>query len=71
MHMCTPLMFWIAHVHGLLLVIIKAHRVLFVRWHVAVTDLEVIKIVSCSAGHEIFSAYYYENAKNSWHFHIY
>ena len=26
---------------------------------------------SCSAEHEIFSANKYENANNSWHFHIY
>ena len=36
------------------------------------SDPEVIKLFACStAEHEIFSANKYENANNSWHFHIY
>ena len=31
----------------------------------------VIKLLSCSSEHEIFTANKYENANNSWHFHIY
>ena len=53
-------------------------------WSVSIlrsSGLEVIKLFSCSTEvsmkmlswgeHEIFSATKYENANNSWHFHIY
>ena len=37
-----------------------------------IPGLEVIKLFSCStAEHEIFFVNKYENANNSWHFHIY
>ena len=39
--------------------------------HKPFPDPEVIKCFSCSAEHERFSAYKYENANNSWHFHVY
>ena len=35
------------------------------------SGLEVIKLFSRSTQHEVFSANKYENANNSWYFHIY
>ena len=45
-------------------------RALFVRLRPAPEAIQLFFMLN-SAEHEIFSANKYENANNSWHFHIY